>query len=63
MNIEGPSLRDLQANGVHALRRHIARAFCGQPVHTDETPHNAADLIETGERLADRRTLERDVAA
>lgn len=63
MNIEGPSLRDLQANGVHALRRHIARAFLGQPVHTGETPHNAADLIETGDRLTSHRTLDRDVAA
>ena len=63
MNIEGPSLRDLQANGVHALRRHIAKAFCDQPVQMDETPHNAADLIENGDRLASHRTLERDVAA
>lgn len=63
MNIEGPSLRDLQARGIHALREHLARAFPAQPQATPEEPHNAADLIECGERLASHRTLHRDVAA
>ena len=63
MNIEGPSLRDIQAHGVHALRRHIARVFAEQPVPVAEAPHNAADLIESGDKLASERKLDRDVAA
>jgi hypothetical protein len=63
MNIEGPSLRDLQARGIHALREHIARAFTEQPLPVVETPHNAADLIECGDKLAADPKLGRDVAA
>ena len=67
MNIEGPSLRDLQARGIHALREHLASAFPAPPAPAPAAapaePHNAADLIETGERLAAQRKLARDVAA
>ena len=63
MNIDGPSLRDLQARGIHALREHLARAFPAQPAPAPAEPHNAADLIERGERLAPQRKLHRDVAA
>ncbi len=63
MNIDGPSLRDLQARGIYALREHLARAFPAQPAAAPEKTHNAADLIECGERLASCRTLQRDVAA
>ena len=63
MNIEGPSLRDLQARGIHALREHLARAFPGQPALPADAPHNAADLIEDGDKLAADRKLNRDVAA
>lgn len=63
MNIEGPSLRDLRACGIHALRRHIARVFTEQPLPAADTPHNAADLIESGDALAANRKLDRDVAA
>jgi hypothetical protein len=63
MNIEGPSLRDLQARGIHALREHIARVFTGQSLPASEAPHNAADLIECGEYTAADHKLGRDVAA
>ncbi len=63
MNIEGPSLRDLQARGIHALREHLASAFPAPPAPAPAEPHNAADLIESGERLAAQRKLARDVAA
>jgi hypothetical protein len=63
MNIEGPTLRDLQARGIHALREHLASAFPAPPAPPPAEPHNAADLIESGERLAAQRKLARDVAA
>jgi hypothetical protein len=62
MNIEGPSLRDLQSRGIHALREHLARAFPEQPALPADAPHNAADLIESGDKLAASK-LNRDVAA
>lgn len=62
MNIEGPSLRDLHARGIFALREHIARAFTAQPLPAADTPHNAADFIESGQVATDRK-LDRDVAA
>ena len=63
MNIEGPTLRDLQARGIHALREHLASAFPAPPAPAPTQPHNAADLIESGDRPAGPRKLARDVAA